>query len=61
MSKIYEVTIWLVGSSPEDAAGSMPFDSDDSARDYAEDNGRLNIYEVTATYSFDQLEDIASA
>ena len=43
-----ELTIWLVGADEDDALGSMPFDSPDSATSFMADNPGMKMYSATA-------------
>lgn len=47
-SKLIDLTIYLVGVNEEDALGSMPFDSAESAADYANDNPGTKVFSVNA-------------
>lgn len=55
-----DLTLYLVGWDEDEAQGSMPFDSFESAASYRDDNrddsGSMNIYSVTSTINFDTMQ-----
>ncbi len=58
MSKLIDLTIYLVGRDKTEALGRMPFDSEESARSYADDNGEdEKVYSVTAYIDPSTIEE----
>lgn len=47
-SNLIDLTLYVVGTDEDDALGNIPFDSEESALSYANDNPDTTIYSVTA-------------
>jgi hypothetical protein len=53
-----EVTVYLVGTDADDAQTNFPFDSEESASSYADDNGGLDVFTCTAYLDFSTIEKV---
>lgn len=58
MSNISNLILYLVGTDDENAQEGLPFDSEESAQSYADDNPGTEVYSVTATIDFDTIEKV---
>lgn len=56
LNNALDITLYLVGEDKEDAAGSFPFDSYESAGSYQLDNPGTRIYSVDALILLDNIE-----
>lgn len=56
------VTIFYVGATPSEALESLPFDSDDSAQSYLDDQGPnhgLHVYSVQAVIDPSSVSEVS--
>lgn len=44
-----DITLYLVGTDEDDAQQNLPFDSEESAQSFADDNEGTVVYAVSAT------------
>lgn len=54
---MFNVTVYYVGESKEEAAHGLPFDCQESAENFQYDNGG-NIYEVTLSFKSWELKEV---
>lgn len=52
------ITLWLVGTNADDAQGNFPFDSEESAASFANDNPGTKVYSVYADIDFSTIEEV---
>lgn len=55
MSNTLDITLYLVGYDADRAVENFPFDSEESANSYRDDNPGMQVFEVDAKIDFSTI------
>lgn len=61
MTNTVQITLWLVGTTADDAQANFPFDSAESARSCADDNPGTRVFIVAASIDLATVEPVDPA